>query len=106
LPSFLDAGIQAERLGYDHLWTWDHLYAIFGDPNQPVFEGYTALAALAQATERIRLGLFVGANTFRNPGLATKSTGSGAAPRHPARPAGQGRRSRRSESLAVPRRRG
>ncbi|HET9346071.1 MAG TPA: LLM class flavin-dependent oxidoreductase [Candidatus Limnocylindrales bacterium] len=72
-PSFLEAGQRAEALGYDHLWTWDHIYAIFGDPDQPIHEGYTALAALAQATERIRLGLFVGANTFRNPGLAVKS---------------------------------
>ncbi len=72
-PSFLAAGKRAEELGYDHLWTWDHLYAIFGDPHQPIHEGYAALAALAQATSRIRLGLFVGANTFRNPGLATKS---------------------------------
>ena len=63
----------ADQLGYDHLWTWDHLLPIFGEPDQPIFEGYTALAALAQATERIRLGLFVGANTFRNPGLAAKS---------------------------------
>jgi alkanesulfonate monooxygenase SsuD/methylene tetrahydromethanopterin reductase-like flavin-dependent oxidoreductase (luciferase family) len=72
-PSFLEAGQLADRLGYDHLWTWDHVLAIFGDPDQPIFEGYTALAALAQATERIGLGLFVGANTFRNPGLAAKS---------------------------------
>ena len=72
-PSFLAAGRRAEQLGYDHLWTWDHIYAIFGDPYQPIFEGYAALSALAQATERIRLGLFVGANTFRNPGLAVKS---------------------------------
>jgi alkanesulfonate monooxygenase SsuD/methylene tetrahydromethanopterin reductase-like flavin-dependent oxidoreductase (luciferase family) len=72
-PSFLRAGRRAEELGYDHLWTWDHLLAIFGDPDQPIFEGYTALAAMAQATERIRLGLFVGANTFRNPGLVAKS---------------------------------
>ncbi len=71
-PGFLSAAQSAERLGYDHVWTWDHLQAIFGDPDQPIFEGYTALAAVAQATERIRLGLFVGANTFRNPGLATK----------------------------------
>ena len=71
-PSFLAAGQKAEELGYDHLWTWDHLYAIFGDPHQPIWEGYTALAALAQATSRIGLGLFVGANTFRNPGLAAK----------------------------------
>ncbi len=72
-PSFLRAGQRAEALGFDHLWTWDHLLAIFGDPDQPIFEGYTALAALAQATRRIRLGLFVGANTFRNPGLVAKS---------------------------------
>jgi alkanesulfonate monooxygenase SsuD/methylene tetrahydromethanopterin reductase-like flavin-dependent oxidoreductase (luciferase family) len=71
--SFLAAGRRAEELGYDHLWTWDHIYAIFGDPYQPIVEGYTALAALAQATDRIRLGLFVGANTFRNPGLTAKS---------------------------------
>jgi alkanesulfonate monooxygenase SsuD/methylene tetrahydromethanopterin reductase-like flavin-dependent oxidoreductase (luciferase family) len=69
---FLDAAVRADRLGFDHIWTWDHLYAIFGDPDQPIFEGYTALAAVAQATERARLGLFVGANTFRNPGLAAK----------------------------------
>ena len=72
-PAFLEAGRQAERLGFDHLWTWDHVLAIFGDPSQPIFEGYTALAALAQATDRIGLGLFVGANTFRNPALAAKS---------------------------------
>jgi alkanesulfonate monooxygenase SsuD/methylene tetrahydromethanopterin reductase-like flavin-dependent oxidoreductase (luciferase family) len=72
-PSFLDAARHAEQLGYGHVWTWDHLYAIFGDPHQAIFEGYTALAALAQATERVQLGLFVGANTFRNPGLVAKA---------------------------------
>jgi alkanesulfonate monooxygenase SsuD/methylene tetrahydromethanopterin reductase-like flavin-dependent oxidoreductase (luciferase family) len=61
-----------DRLGYDHLWTWDHLYAIFGDPYQPIFEGWAALAAWAPETERTRLGLLVGANTFRNPGLVAK----------------------------------
>ncbi|MFL5713070.1 MAG: LLM class flavin-dependent oxidoreductase [Chloroflexota bacterium] len=71
-PGFLAAAQRADRLGYDHVWTWDHLLAIFGDPDQPIFEGYTALAAVAQATERIQLGLFVGANTFRNPALAVK----------------------------------
>ena len=62
-----------EELGYDHLWAWDHLYAIFGDPYQPIFEGYTTLAALAKVTTRVRLGLLVGANTFRNPGVVAKS---------------------------------
>ena len=61
-----------DRLGYDHLWTWDHLYAIFGDPYQPIFEGWASLAAWAPETERTRLGLLVGANTFRNPGVVAK----------------------------------
>ncbi len=69
----LDAAKRVDRLGYDHLWTWDHLYAIFGDPYQPIFEGYTTLAAWAMATEQTRLGLLVGANTFRNPGLVAKT---------------------------------
>jgi alkanesulfonate monooxygenase SsuD/methylene tetrahydromethanopterin reductase-like flavin-dependent oxidoreductase (luciferase family) len=72
-PEFLAAGQAADRLGYDHLWTWDHLLPIFGELDQPVHEGYAAIAALALATERTRLGLFVGANTFRNPALAVKS---------------------------------
>jgi alkanesulfonate monooxygenase SsuD/methylene tetrahydromethanopterin reductase-like flavin-dependent oxidoreductase (luciferase family) len=69
----LDAAKRIDRLGYAHLWTWDHLYAIFGDPYQPIFEGWSALAAWAMATERTRLGLLVGANTFRNPGLVAKT---------------------------------
>ncbi len=64
---------RVDELGYDHLWTWDHLYAIFGDPYQPIFEGYTTLAAWAKVTRRARLGLLVGANTFRNPGLVAKT---------------------------------
>ena len=34
-PSYLRAGRRADELGYDHLWTWDHVLAIFGDPAQP-----------------------------------------------------------------------
>jgi alkanesulfonate monooxygenase SsuD/methylene tetrahydromethanopterin reductase-like flavin-dependent oxidoreductase (luciferase family) len=71
-PEQLEAAQRVDRLGYDHLWTWDHLYAIFGDPYQPIFEGWSLLAAWAMRTERTRLGLLVGANTFRNPGLVAK----------------------------------
>ncbi len=70
--SFETAARRVDALGYEHLWTWDHLYAIFGDPYQAVFEGHTTLAAWAMVTRKVRLGLMVGANPFRNPGLVAK----------------------------------
>ena len=69
----LAAAKRIDRLGYAHLWAWDHLYAIFGDPYQPIFEGWSLLNAYARETERTHLGLLVGANTFRNPGLVAKT---------------------------------
>ena len=71
-PALLEAGQRADRLGYDTLWTWDHLYPIVGSHEGPIFEGWLTLAAWAQATERIRIGLMVGANTFREPTLTAK----------------------------------
>ena len=72
-PEMLRSAKLVDRLGYDHLWTWDHLYAIFGDPYQPIFEGWPLLTAWARETQQTRLGLLVGANTFRNPGLVAKT---------------------------------
>jgi len=69
---YLAAAKRVDELGYDHLWTWDHLLAAVGDPDHAVFEGYTALAAWAAVTERTRLGLLVGANTLRNPAIVAK----------------------------------
>ena len=69
---FRDAALAAEANGWDSVWTWDHLLAIFGPWEQPIFEGWTALAALGPLTHRVRLGLMVGANTFRNPGVTSK----------------------------------
>jgi alkanesulfonate monooxygenase SsuD/methylene tetrahydromethanopterin reductase-like flavin-dependent oxidoreductase (luciferase family) len=71
-PSLLEAGRRADRLGFDTLWTWDHLYPIVGSSRGPIHEGWLTLAAWAQATERIRIGLMVGANTFREPALTAK----------------------------------
>lgn len=71
-PSLLDAGRRADRLGYDTLWTWDHLYPIVGSSRGPILEGWLAITAWAMATERVRIGLMVGANTFREPALTAK----------------------------------
>jgi F420-dependent oxidoreductase-like protein len=70
--SWLETARLVDRVGYDDLWTWDHVYPIVGSPIGPIFEGYTTLGAWAMATERVRLGLLVGANTFRNPALVAK----------------------------------
>ncbi|HET6380518.1 MAG TPA: TIGR03560 family F420-dependent LLM class oxidoreductase [candidate division Zixibacteria bacterium] len=67
-----DAGVRADALGYDTLWTWDHLYPIVGSHEGPMFEGWLTLAAWAEATAQVRIGLMVGANTFRNPALVAK----------------------------------
>jgi alkanesulfonate monooxygenase SsuD/methylene tetrahydromethanopterin reductase-like flavin-dependent oxidoreductase (luciferase family) len=71
-PSLLEAGRRADRLGFDSLWTWDHLYPIVGSDRGPIFEGYLTLTAWAMATQRATVGLMVGANPFRNPALVAK----------------------------------
>ena len=71
-PALRDAAIRADRAGFDSLWTWDHLMAIVGPWEQPILEGWTTLAALGPLTSHATLGLMVGANTFRNPGLTAK----------------------------------
>ena len=71
-PGFRDAALAAEAAGWDSVWTWDHLLAIFGPWELPILEGWMTLAALGPLTSRVRLGLMVGANTFRNPGLTAK----------------------------------
>jgi len=71
-PELRDAGIRADAAGLDSLWTWDHLEAIVGPWEQPILEGWSILAGLSQVTTRPTLGLMVGANTFRNPGLTVK----------------------------------
>jgi alkanesulfonate monooxygenase SsuD/methylene tetrahydromethanopterin reductase-like flavin-dependent oxidoreductase (luciferase family) len=70
--SFLTAHRRADELGFDSLWTWDHLYPIVGSYEGPIFEAYTAMSAVAALTERATIGLMVGANTFRDPALVAK----------------------------------
>jgi alkanesulfonate monooxygenase SsuD/methylene tetrahydromethanopterin reductase-like flavin-dependent oxidoreductase (luciferase family) len=69
---FRDAALAADDVGWDSIWTWDHLLAIFGPWEQPIFEGWSVLSGLAPLTRKVRLGLMVGANTFRNPGITAK----------------------------------
>ena len=56
----------------DHAWLFDHFAPIQGDLDGPCLEGWITLSALAQATERLRMGLMVTGNTYRHPAVLAK----------------------------------
>jgi alkanesulfonate monooxygenase SsuD/methylene tetrahydromethanopterin reductase-like flavin-dependent oxidoreductase (luciferase family) len=64
---------EADAIGQiEHAWLFDHLLPIGGDPDGPIFEGWTLLSALAAQTARLRLGLLVTSNRFRPPAMLAK----------------------------------
>ncbi len=54
---------------FDSGWTFDHFYPIFSDPTGPCMEGWITLTALAQATQRLRVGVLVTGNVYRHPAV-------------------------------------
>lgn len=68
-----DAGIAVERAGFDHLYAWDHFYAIVGDQENPNLECTQVLAGWGASTERIHIGSLVHGITYRNPAVLVKT---------------------------------
>jgi F420-dependent oxidoreductase-like protein len=70
-PELLQKALETEALGFDGLFLVDHFYGL-KDLDDPTHEAYTMLAALAPFTQRVRLGVMVAGNTYRNPAFLLK----------------------------------
>ena len=63
---------EAERLGFESIWLFDHFHTIPRPTDEITFESFTSLSALAALTERVRIGHIVICTAFRNPALTAK----------------------------------
>jgi probable F420-dependent oxidoreductase len=73
-PEYVAMARAAEESGFDSIWIGDHLLYRAGDGRREraPWEAWTLLAALAAATERVRLGPLVACAGFHPPGLLAK----------------------------------
>jgi alkanesulfonate monooxygenase SsuD/methylene tetrahydromethanopterin reductase-like flavin-dependent oxidoreductase (luciferase family) len=71
-PGFREAAVEAERSGFDSLWTSDHLLSPTGPLDGSVFDGWSLITAVGAITKRPQVGLIVSANTLRHPALVAK----------------------------------
>lgn len=72
-PEYLEAVLKLEELGFDSIWTFDHLLPFAGPDDAPVFDALTTLAAMAVSTSRARIGVLIHGVLYRDPATLAKS---------------------------------
>jgi F420-dependent oxidoreductase-like protein len=75
-PTMLGVARRIESLGYDSAWVYDHFHTIPDATQEPTYECWTLMAALAATTERVRLGQMCTCNGYRNPAYLAKVASS------------------------------
>ncbi len=71
-PTVRAAALEAESLGYHAVWLEDHFQSWIGDPRRATQECWTTLSAVAEATDRVRVGTLVTSQDYRHPALLAK----------------------------------
>jgi F420-dependent oxidoreductase-like protein len=68
----VEVACQAEDLGFESIWLFDHFHTVPKPTDELTFESFTSLSALAGLTKRVRLGHIVICSPYRNPALTAK----------------------------------